>query len=308
MTTSNKNNENKANIQSPMLAVGLPVYNGEEYIVATIESILAQTFQDLVLIISDNASTDKTEEICRAYAAKDKRVLYTRNDENIGINANSTNVLLASNTSKYFSLIGHDDIWEPTFAEKIVSELEKDPAASLGFCQFECIDGNDDPIGYEENVTSMKVITSMKSMSRRKRISLQPSAIFIHGVSRRCFIMDDVFSKRYGTYEDVYYLKLMAGQGHFLVVPEVLFKKRLHQSNTSGTVEYSNDNKEVDFVVATKKLASSLDLTAFEVFSVWLHFNFYFRVNRPFVGRMEGLSRRVSKIIGRGKPSGKART
>ncbi|WP_353813055.1 MULTISPECIES: glycosyltransferase [unclassified Moorena] len=57
----------------PRLSIGLPVYNGEEFLREALDSILAQTFEDFELIISDNCSTDATEEICREYQAKDKQ-------------------------------------------------------------------------------------------------------------------------------------------------------------------------------------------------------------------------------------------
>ncbi|MGE5682418.1 MAG: glycosyltransferase family 2 protein, partial [Bacillota bacterium] len=66
-------------MSKPLVSIGMPVYNGENYIKEAIDSILAQSFTDFVLIISDNASSDNTEQICREYAAKDKRVLYYRN-------------------------------------------------------------------------------------------------------------------------------------------------------------------------------------------------------------------------------------
>jgi glycosyltransferase involved in cell wall biosynthesis len=70
--------------KTPKISIGLPVRNGEEYLEESIDSILAQTFTDFELIISDNASTDRTEAICRAYAAKDRRIRYYRNPVNIG--------------------------------------------------------------------------------------------------------------------------------------------------------------------------------------------------------------------------------
>ena len=72
---------NKKNI--PKVRIGMPVYNGEKFIREAIDSLLAQTFSDFELIISDNCSTDKTQEICKEYASKDPRVKYLRQIENI---------------------------------------------------------------------------------------------------------------------------------------------------------------------------------------------------------------------------------
>ncbi len=68
----------------PRVSIGLPVFNGERFVAEAIDSILAQTFTDFELIVSDNASTDRTEEICRQYAEKDERIRYVRNRENYG--------------------------------------------------------------------------------------------------------------------------------------------------------------------------------------------------------------------------------
>jgi len=73
--------------RKPRVSVGLPVYNGEKFISEALDSIIAQSFEDLELIISSNASTDGTDEICRAYVARDKRIRYYRNETNIGDHA-----------------------------------------------------------------------------------------------------------------------------------------------------------------------------------------------------------------------------
>ena len=72
----------------PRLSLGLPVYNGEEYLAESLDALLGQTFEDFELIISDNASTDGTDEICRRYAEKDSRIRYVRQPKNIGATPN----------------------------------------------------------------------------------------------------------------------------------------------------------------------------------------------------------------------------
>ena len=72
----------------PTVSVGLPVYNGADYLAEAIDSILKQSFEDFELLIQDNASTDATGEICRAYAASDARVRYVRNPQNVGAAGN----------------------------------------------------------------------------------------------------------------------------------------------------------------------------------------------------------------------------
>ncbi len=73
---------------APRVSIGLPVFNGERYLARAIDSVLGQDFRDFELIICDNASTDRTAEICAAYARRDARVRYVRNPRNLGAGPN----------------------------------------------------------------------------------------------------------------------------------------------------------------------------------------------------------------------------
>src|SRR6266853_631610 len=77
----------------PIVSVGLPVYNGEAYLRQVLESVLAQTFTEFELVISDNASTDGTEKICREYAAADPRIRWHRQARNRGVTWNFRQVV-----------------------------------------------------------------------------------------------------------------------------------------------------------------------------------------------------------------------
>src|SRR3546814_12920885 len=91
------------------VTIGLPVYNGANYLAAAIESILAQTVADFDLIISDNASTDATEQICRAYAGADRRIRYVRQPQTLGAAANF-NLLARMSEKPYFKWAAPDDL------------------------------------------------------------------------------------------------------------------------------------------------------------------------------------------------------
>jgi len=117
---------------TPYVSVAIPVYNGENFVAEAIESVLGQTWSDLELVICDNGSTDRTEDICKTFAARDSRVRYYRNDTNIGIVKNFNRALaLASPSSKYFKFAPHDDYYDPTFLEQCVAALDEDPTAVL---------------------------------------------------------------------------------------------------------------------------------------------------------------------------------
>jgi len=125
----------------PRVSIGLPVFNGERYLRQALDSILAQTYGDFELIISDNASIDKTQNICLEYAAKDRRLRYYRNRRNIGAAANYNRVFLLS-SGEYFKWAAHDDVLAPEFLEKCVHVLDSDSSIVLCHSKVARIDEN----------------------------------------------------------------------------------------------------------------------------------------------------------------------
>src|SRR3989304_6465989 len=118
--------------ETPLVSVGLPVFNGNKYIEQAIDSILAQTYQNFELIISDNASNDRTQEICQAFVARDKRIKYFRNDKNLGAAPNFNNVFNLS-SGKYFKWAAYDDLLAPDFLSRCIDVLESMPDVVLCF-------------------------------------------------------------------------------------------------------------------------------------------------------------------------------
>lgn len=114
----------------PRVSIGLPVYNGSNYVREAIGSILNQTYRDFELIICDNASTDNTQQICEEYAAKDARIRYYRNPKNVGANPNY-NLAFHYAHGEYFKWAAHDDVLHPQFLEKCVAALDADPGVVL---------------------------------------------------------------------------------------------------------------------------------------------------------------------------------
>ena len=104
----------------------MPVYNGQNYIVQALDSLLSQTYSDFELIISDNASTDSTQDICKDYASRDARISYVRQVENLGAIPNFNRVFELSR-GQYFKWASHDDLCEPTCLERCVEVLEHQP-------------------------------------------------------------------------------------------------------------------------------------------------------------------------------------
>ncbi len=127
--------------QPPRVSIGLPVYNGENYLAEALESLLAQTFTDFEVIISDNGSTDATPAICQEFAARDPRVRIHRSDDNHGGTWNFNRVLDLAR-GEYFRWAAHDDVVAPRYLERCVDELDARPDAVLCHSAVEIIDGD----------------------------------------------------------------------------------------------------------------------------------------------------------------------
>ncbi|MDR1922045.1 MAG: glycosyltransferase [Candidatus Adiutrix sp.] len=131
---------------SPKLCIGLPVYNGGEKLERALASIKAQTFTDFEVIISDNASTDNTEQIARRYAAEDSRFKYFRSRANKGAFLNNLKIIYRA-VSPYFVIVHHDLAWAPTYAEECVKRLDEDPETLLAYTYCRFINGEGQPTG-----------------------------------------------------------------------------------------------------------------------------------------------------------------
>jgi len=128
------------------VSIGLPVFNGAAYLEEAIRSVLAQCLDDLELVISDNASTDRTAEICRDWAATDRRVRYVRNATNLGA-APNYNRTFAESRGRYFKWLAHDDRLRPGYLAATVPVLEADPSVVLCNTTVDYIDEHGVVIG-----------------------------------------------------------------------------------------------------------------------------------------------------------------
>lgn len=117
-------------MNAPLVSIGLPVYNGARFLSQALDSLLGQTLPDLELIISDNASTDHTADICLAYAARDARIRYIRQKSNIGATRN-WNFVAQKARGAYFKWASANDFCDPRMLEKCVNVLSDDPRTVL---------------------------------------------------------------------------------------------------------------------------------------------------------------------------------
>lgn len=132
MTTSNR---------TPLLAIGMPLHNEEEYLRQSLDSLLAQDFKEFEIVIFDNGSTDDTQKICREYAEKDSRVLYHRNETILDqVTSFNRPFEIAGGKYKYFMWAAGHDLWEQSMIEKCIAVLEKDSQVVLALPVSNIID------------------------------------------------------------------------------------------------------------------------------------------------------------------------
>jgi glycosyltransferase involved in cell wall biosynthesis len=209
----------------PRVSVGLPVYNGERYLEEAIRSILSQTFSDFELIISDNASTDSTEEICRAISALDPRVRYYRCEDNQGLAWNWNRVFeLAS--GEYFHWSAHDDLFAPEFLAAAVEVLDENPTVVLCYSKEQLINEAGEVIRDYE--TRLNRVVSTRLQDRfGDLVLIDHWCLPIYGLIRVCALRA---TAGYGNYvaSDRVLLAELALHGRFHEIPEHLFMFRLH--------------------------------------------------------------------------------
>lgn len=126
---------------TPRLTIGLPVYNGEQYVAESLESLLGQSFTDFELIIADNASTDSTGDICRRYEKQDSRVRYFRQPRNVGL-APNVNSIIGQARGELYKEASHDDLYARELLESCVEALDEYPQVVLAHSWTAKVDGS----------------------------------------------------------------------------------------------------------------------------------------------------------------------
>lgn len=208
----------------PQVSIGLPVLNGEQFLAQAIDSLLNQTHKSIELIISDNASTDATPDICKRYASSDRRLIYSRLPGNIGGVPNAVRVFsLAS--APYFMWAAHDDLWQPTYVEKCVHCLETDPEAVLACSEMAIINES----GTVERLMQTHHLTDSPRPSERLCEFTQ-----IHSISDAwCGVTRAEVLRQTRLYQlhpghDKLLLAELALRGRFVRLPEHLYMRRSH--------------------------------------------------------------------------------
>ena len=204
---------------SPLITIGMPVYNGSEHIEGALESIQLQTYKNLEIIISDNGSNDNTLEICKNFASKDSRIKIIKNKTNLGAITNC-NIVMRAAQGKYFMLMAHDDKKEKNFVQDCLLMLEKSEDAVLchSLTSF-----------YIQNQPQKVCTASMDSLHSTKNIlhryyatlSTAP-AVAVYGLIRVSALKQTMYLRK-SIATDIAFLCELSLYGNFVQVKKELF-------------------------------------------------------------------------------------
>jgi glycosyltransferase involved in cell wall biosynthesis len=208
----------------PRVAVGLPVYNGENYLREALESLVSQTFADWELILSDNGSTDGTEGICREFAGRDSRILYLREPVNRG-GAWNFNRVFALSRSPLFRWAAHDDVCEPRLLEKCVAALDGRPGAVLAYPRTRIIGPRGEFL--EDYGTRLRTDSPRVAVRFHDCICVDHACYPIFGVIRSEWLRRTPLLGAFAG-SDRNLLAELSLFGPFMEVPEILFLRRDH--------------------------------------------------------------------------------
>lgn len=223
-------------IPAPLISVGLPVYNGEAQLAASLESLLAQTFEDFEIVISDNHSTDATERICREFVARDRRVHYVRSEKNRGVAWNYNRALELS-TGRYFKWASSNDVHAPTFFRRCLDVLESNTGAVLAYTKTRLIDANGAVLqDYEDNLDLPGRDAPRRFRQYLERVRLCNA---LYGLMRPEIVRR---TGKLGEFpgSDLVFLGELSLYGTFVEVPEFLFCRRFVEESALRTSSLAN--------------------------------------------------------------------
>jgi glycosyltransferase involved in cell wall biosynthesis len=210
---------------TPRVSIGLPVYNGEDYLEDAIRSALTQSFDDFELVICDNASSDRTSAIARDLAAGDLRVRYLRNEHNLGASGNFARAFHETR-GELFKWLAHDDRLAPGYLAATVAALDAEPDAVLCNTAVDYIDEHGKVFA---NYTSVLGDAGGVHPSERfaTMVLRSHSCVDMFGLARRAALQDSLLiSSFHGA--DRALLAQLSLRGRLLQLPERLVQMREH--------------------------------------------------------------------------------
>ena len=220
------------------VSIGMPVYNGEPWIKETIRCFLEQTFENFELIIADNASTDKTQEICENYQGIDRRIKYYRNKSNIGI-ANNYNKVFELSKSEYFKWASVNDYCASTFIEKCVNILDKNNDVVLCCPRTLLVKDDGNTEQYDDNLNLQDPDPCVRFIKFLDRVKLNNA---MNGLIRSESLKKTHLNKNHFS-SDINFIAELTLYGKFYQIPEYLF----HRSFTGNTITSLKKTKDILF-------------------------------------------------------------
>jgi glycosyltransferase involved in cell wall biosynthesis len=277
--------------RTPCVSVCLPVYNGETYIGEAISSICEQTFEDIEVIISDNASTDGTQPLCREAATYDSRIRYFRSDTNRGLAWNYNQAFKLA-TGQYLVWIGHDDLMAPDYIRCCVEGIQRHADTLLCFTNAIDIDGEGNMI---QQVDLTNPGAAEAPSERFRHILSDDRCDSICGLMKTEFLQQTRLHAGYAESDRVL-LAEMGFRGRFNKIPDYLFSRRVHPLRSTALRDHwersvifdpSKDGKAIcpwwrqffGFVSAIRRAP----LCCKERFSAYKYLYWWSLVHRPFL-------------------------
>lgn len=215
---------------NPRISVAMPAYNSAAHIGQALEALMGQSFGDIEIIVSDNASTDATQDIVQGLAAQDKRLRYVRQQTNIGANNNYTFVAKAAR-GEYCKWVSSSDWCAPTFLEKCLHRLESDTRAALAVPRTRMFEG--DLSNWRDYTGDIEILDDSPAQRMiRLASSLKLNNAF-NGLVRTAMLRRTRMVEAYAG-ADVVLMGHLAILGKFLLVDEPLYYRRLEVDSSTA--------------------------------------------------------------------------
>lgn len=290
----------------PLVSIGMPVYNGENYINEAIESILNQTYKNIELIISDNASTDRTKEIVSEFIKTDQRITFHQFEKNYGAAKNFNKTFYISK-GKYFKWAAHDDLINQNYIEKCVQILEQNEQVGLCHSYNAQIDSKNnklDVLHYDQIcfATGSNFKNYLKFLYNFK--FGQDDADIVNGIFRSNILSETKLIAPYNSADMILVAEIII-RSKIYIIKEALCSKRIHEkrsvsANTSNQdialwFDTSNSKKTIPLItwyIELNRIIKQSDFTLFGKLIAWAANCVWF-----FIRVVKGVFRRLFSLL-----------